>query len=76
LIPPLENWNGWINIANGDLVTFLPDDDKLAPEFIEKSVKEFADKDTVLVKSGCFVINGESEITSSYLQFHCCPVNP
>lgn len=69
LIDPLKNWNSWINIASGNLVTFLPDDDKLAPEFIEKSVKEFADKDIVLVKAGCFVMNEKSEITSSYLPF-------
>jgi len=70
IIPPLENWNSWSSMAEGELVTFLPDDDKLEPFFIEKCVTEFLNKeDTVLVKAGCFIINEESEVTSNYLPF-------
>ena len=69
LISPLDNWNSWINVSSGQLVTFLPDDDKLDPTFIEKCIHEFLYHDAVLVKAGCYVINEKSEILSSYLPF-------
>jgi cellulose synthase/poly-beta-1,6-N-acetylglucosamine synthase-like glycosyltransferase len=69
-IPPLENWNSWTPTAEGDLATFLPDDDKLEPRFVETCVREFAEKDdTVLVKAGCFIIDVDSNIVSRYLPF-------
>tara|TARA_B110000263_G_scaffold205460_1_gene186050 strand:- start:412 stop:1386 length:975 start_codon:yes stop_codon:yes gene_type:complete len=69
LIYPLDNWNSWVNVARGQFVTFLPDDDKLAPTFIEKCFHEFSDDNISLVKAGCYVINEKSEITSYYLPF-------
>lgn len=69
-IPPLENWNSWTTAAEGELATFLPDDDKLEPRFVEKCVREFCDKsDTVLVKTGCFIIDKDSKVVSRYLPF-------
>ena len=69
LIPPLDNWNSWVNVASGQLVTFLPDDDKLATTFIEKCAHEFLNHDVALVKAGFFVINEKSEVISSYMPF-------
>jgi glycosyltransferase involved in cell wall biosynthesis len=70
LIPALVNWNSWTTEAKGELATFLPDDDKLEPRFVEKCVREFRDeKDTVLVKTGCFIIDKDSKIVSRYLPF-------
>ncbi len=67
---PLDNWNSWIGKAKGEYVTFLPDDDKLAPTFIEKCVKAFfEDKDTTLVKAGCYVMDGNSQVTGEYIPF-------
>lgn len=67
---PLDNWNSWTDKANGEYITFLPDDDKLAPTFIEKCVKAFLeDKDTKLVKAGCFVMDGNSKVTGEYIPF-------
>lgn len=70
LIPALENWNSWTKAATGEFATFLPDDDKLEPRFVEKCVREFLDAaDTVLVKTGCFVIDQHSKVVSRYLPF-------
>jgi len=67
---PLDNWNSWIGKAKGEYVTFLPDDDKLAPTFIEKCVKAFLDdKETTLVKAGCYVMDGNSQVTGEYIPF-------
>lgn len=69
-IPPLENWNSWTATAEGEFATFLPDDDKLEPRFVEKCLSEFLnEKDTVLVKTGCFIIDKDSRVVSSYLPF-------
>lgn len=69
-IPPLENWNSWTDVAKGEFATFLPDDDKLQPAFVEKCLSEFLDEEgTVLVKTGCFIIDKDSRVVSSYLPF-------
>lgn len=69
-IPPLENWNSWTTKAEGEFATFLPDDDKLEARFVEKCLREFTgEKDTVLVKTGCFIIDKDSRVVSSYLPF-------
>lgn len=69
-VSPLDNWNSWLEISRGELVTFLPDDDKLSPRFVEECLNKFLNyEDTSLVKAGCFIINEKSEVTSNYLPF-------
>ncbi|MDP1812030.1 MAG: glycosyltransferase [Sediminibacterium sp.] len=69
-VSPLDNWNSWLEISRGEIVTFLPDDDKLSPRFVEECLHKFLNnEDTNLVKTGCFIINEKSEVTSSYLPF-------
>ncbi len=73
-VSPLQNWNSWTEISNGELITFLPDDDKLDPKFVEKCLREFLNNENIcLVKTGCFIIDEKSEIKSSYLPFKDSP---
>ena len=69
-VSPLDNWNSWLEISRGEFVTFLPDDDKLGTRFVEECLNKFLkNTDANLVKTGCFIINEESKIISSYLPF-------
>jgi hypothetical protein len=66
----LQNWNSWIEFSKGYYVTFLPDDDKLKPTFVEKCVKLLADNNTAaFVKTGCDIINGDGHLIKKYLPF-------
>lgn len=69
-INPLQNWNSWVEFSNGYYVTFLPDDDKLKPHFIEKCLSLLAeDNKAAFVKSGCDIINGNGMVIKKYIPF-------
>jgi glycosyltransferase involved in cell wall biosynthesis len=69
-INPLKNWNSWVEFSNGYYVTFLPDDDKLKPYFIEKCLALLAeDNNAGFVKAGCDIINGNGKVINKYIPF-------
>ncbi len=69
-INPLQNWNSWVEFSNGYYVTFLPDDDKLKPNFIEKCLTLLSeDNNAAFVKTGCDIINGKGKVIKKYLPF-------
>ncbi len=63
--------NTGIQLANGEFIAFLDDDDEWLPEKIEKQIKKFVNEDVALVYCGNYTINSaNNEKIISNTQYH------